>query len=144
MKKMIMSAVVFSLISSSAFAANLYKKTFKSIDDSSSAQTRVVETFKAAMADAKENKVKVAIEQLKSDYADTGTVDEVREADMFLMEGGRGGLGLYGSTFLVGVPVSMRGSGMIETHDLYFIVRYTVNMSNDTETVVIEKFAEIK
>lgn len=139
MYKMLLPLLVLAL-SNWAFAAedSLYKKAYK-MKGEGSATTRVIQTFNEALKDPNGNQVKALVEALKKDLDDSGTVDDLRAADLFLIESGKGSAVEYGTTFLVGVPVSMRGTGMIETHDLYFRVRYNANFSTGKETVTIEE-----
>lgn len=139
MYKMLLPLLVLAL-SNWAFAAEdaLYKKTFK-MKGEGSADARVIQTFNQALKDRDDNQVKTLVEALKKDLDDTGTVNDLRKADLFVIEGGKGSAAEYGTTFLVGVPVSMRGTGMIESHDLYFRVRYNANFATGKETVTIEE-----
>lgn len=139
MYKMLLPLLVLAL-SNWAFASEdaLYKKTFK-LKEEGSAQTRVLQTFQEALKDKNSNQVKTLVENLKKELEDMGTVNDLRPVDLFVIEGGKGSAVSYGTTFLVGIPVSMQGTGLIETHDLYFLVRYNVNFGSGKETVTIEQ-----
>jgi len=143
MYKMLLPLLVLAL-SNWAFAADeaLYKKTFK-MKGEGSTETRVIETFREALNSSKPNKVKELVIRLMDDLEDTGTVSKLTKRDLFLIEGGKSSASEYYSQYIVGIPVSMKGTGLIETHSLFFNVNYVVNMATGKETVFIEEQVEL-
>jgi hypothetical protein len=143
MYKMLLPLLVLAL-SNWAFAADapLYKKTFKAKGEGS-ADSRVIETFREALNSPKPNKVKELVIRLTDELEDAGTVNKLSKRDLFVIEGGKSSAAEYGTQFLVGIPVSMKGTGLIETHSLYFNVNYSVNMATGKETVFIEEQVEL-
>lgn len=125
-------------------AAPLFKKDFKSVDEGN-AQARVVETFQAALDAKTPNRVQKAVNALKTELADgVGTVNAVTANDLFQIYSGKGSASSYGQEFLVGVPVSMSGTGLIEKYDIYYRVYYAIDMAKGEESVSIEKQVDIK
>lgn len=144
MTKFALLIASIGLASVQSFAAPLFKKDFNLVDEGEP-KARIVETFQAALSATTPNKVQKAVNELKVELADgVGTVNAVTENDMFQIYSGKGSASSYGHEYLVGIPVSMSGTGLIETYEIYYRVYYAVDMALGTESVTIDKQVKIK
>jgi hypothetical protein len=138
--------VLFALlalsISTSAVAAPIYKKKFKEGDDEK-IEERVLETIKEAVNASSNNKLKALVAKIRKDVDGSGSVGDPQAGDMLQIYHGKGSASEYGGTYLVGIPVSMQGTGMIEQHDGYVRVGYTHNMAEGELTVTIESIVKL-
>jgi len=78
---------------------------------------------------------------------DLGTLYTPSEYDMWIISSGRGGLGHFGRTYLLGVPVMWSGTGMIEEYIEYVLVYVNLTIGDEVEgervTVTFEKMVQI-
>jgi len=86
----------------------------------------------------------LAIEAIKkdNDIPVTGSLGNVTQKDIFLLSNGRAGGGVYGQRYLVGLPVSWQGTGMIEEYVGYLDVGASLYLE-ERDTIRVEKFVEI-
>ena len=138
--------VLFALLalslSAPALAAPIFQKKFKEEDDSK-IEERVLETIKEAVNSPGKNKLKELIAKLRKDVDGTGSVGEPTEGDMLQIYHGKGSAVEYGGQYLVGIPVSMQGTGNIEQHDAFLKVRYAHHMGEGELTVIIESIVKL-
>ena len=142
MKRIVATIATLVLTAAPAFAADLFRQEFKAKNDGDST-ARIVETFKLAIAAKKPNPVQAAVKQLKADLEDTGQLHSVTETNMFQIYQGKGSASAHGQRYIVGVPVTMDGTGMIETYGLMYVAYYAIDMATGKESVTIEKQLEI-
>lgn len=138
----ILFALLALSLSAPAFAAPIFQKKFKE-DDDSRIEERVLETIKEAVNGASKNKLKALVAKLRKDVDGTGSVGEPSEADMLQIYSGKGSAVEYGGMYLVGIPVSMQGTGNIEQHDAFVKVRYAHHMGEGELTVMIESIVKL-
>jgi len=86
----------------------------------------------------------VAVEAIKreNDIPVTGTLGKVTQKNIFLLSHGRAGGGIFGQQYLVGLPVSWQGTGMIEEYIAYLDVGASLYLE-ERDTIRVEKFVEI-
>jgi hypothetical protein len=103
----------------------------------------VLETIKEAVNSPSKNKLKALVAKIRKDVDGSGSVGEPQTGDMLQIYHGKGSAVEYGGTYLVGIPVSMQGTGMIEEHGGYVRVGYSHNMAEGELTVTIESIVKL-
>ena len=138
----ILLALLALTIASPAFAAPIFQKKYKEADDEKIEQL-VLETIKEAVNSPGKNRLKALVAKIRKDLEDTGSVSEPSKADMLQIYHGKGSATQYGGTYLVGIPTSMQGTGMIEQHAGYIRVGYSHDMGEGELTVRVEAIVKL-
>lgn len=143
MMRLILALVALTLIPALSFA-EIFSKSYADSDDAE-VKALIVDTVQSALSAKQDNRLKQKVRRLKRQFKndELGTVGEVSQDTMFLLSSGKGSASSYGGTYLVGVPVSMNGTGLIEEYALYFKVNYAVEMGEKI-TITVENMVDLK
>ncbi|MES2855994.1 MAG: hypothetical protein V4692_09025, partial [Bdellovibrionota bacterium] len=106
-------------------------------------QQHVINAYQRALAVVKPNALKSAVNELKSDVDGSGTVGEPTQANVLFLENGRGKAGSYSGEVLLAVPVTVDGTGVVESTGLLVRARYAVKLG-ETVTVTFKDIVELK
>lgn len=134
-------AVVLSLFSVPSFASDIYQKVFPAVQETDPEQI-IIETYKEALKS--KNALSTEIAKMKQNVEGAGDVGLPEKKDMLLSYFGKGSATEYGLTYLVGVPVTMQGTGNIRGLELYIRVRIILDYATSTTTVTLESLVDLK
>jgi len=130
--------VTFATQTSFADVENpIFKKVYKDSDDTKIAAL-VIQTYKAALKSSTKNKIQTEVAGLSKELEDSGTVYEPDESSMFRLSSGKGSATSYGFIYLLGVPVSMKGTGLIEEYGRYIQASVYLDMAKNKITVTLD------
>jgi hypothetical protein len=148
--KFLMAALFLSAISCGANAAPAPAANSSSIAEytfndtvGTTTQTYILSAYQRALAVTKPNALKTAVADLKRDVDGTGTVSDPTEHNILFLENGRGGAGSYSGEVLLAVPVSLDGTGLIDSTGLLLRVAYSTKIGQ-TVTVTIKEIVQLK
>jgi len=77
-------------------------------------------------------------------FPELGSLDEPTEADFLLISNGKSGPETHYQTFLLGIPSTRSGTGMIEQHAAHLRVEVVFDLENDASKITIASQVSIK
>ncbi len=142
MKNLALIALGLFSLSSLALANNLAEETTPA-SEKISVQKKIVNLINKEIQKPG-TPLNLAVEEIKkqNDIPESGPLGKVSKKDIFLLSNGRAGGGVYGQRYLVGLPVSWKGTGLIEEYVAYLEVSTSLYLE-ETDTIRVEKFVEI-
>jgi hypothetical protein len=138
-------ALMLTFVAQTSFADienPLFKRVFKDSDDAK-IPALVIQTYNAALKASSQNRIQMEVKDLKKELEDSGTVSEPTETDMFRLSSGKGSAVSYGFTYLLGVPVSMKGTGLIEEYGRYIQVSVYLDMGKGKITITFDDMLSV-
>jgi hypothetical protein len=106
-------------------------------------QQHVINAYQRALAVAKPNALKNAVNELRKDIDGTGLVGEPTAQNVLFLENGRGGSGNYSGEVLLAVPVTLDSTGLVGSTGVLVRAKYAVKMGQ-TVTVTLKEIVELK
>ncbi len=79
----------------------------------------------------------------ENDMPELGSLSEPTVNDIFLISSGKGSSSSHGQSYLIGIPAFRKGSGMIEDYASYIEAYATLEMTDDSDTIVLDREVQI-
>ena len=142
MKTLTLVALGLFSLSNLALANNLAEETTPA-NEKVSVQRKIVNLINREISKPG-SPLNLAVEEIKkqNDIPESGSIGKLSKSNLFLLSNGRAGGGVYGQRYLVGLPVSWKGTGLIEEYVAYLEVSTSLYLE-ETDTIRVEKFVEI-
>ncbi len=138
------AALALTLVCSigSASEAPLFQKRFVETDDAKF-EALVIQTYAEGLAAKKANGLQAVVKALKEELEDVGQVNMPETHSLFQISSGKAGAGKHAFTYLLGIPVMMDGTGMIEEYGRFIRVHLYLDMETESITVTLNNVVDL-